>query len=388
MKTVFILGLASFFTDLSSEMIYPLIPVFLSQTLGASALQLGIVEGVAESTSALMKVASGIFVDHFKKKKSLIVVGYSLSGFIRPLIGLAAGWKSVLFVRFFDRVGKGIRTSPRDALIAEVTDPAYRGRAFGLHRSMDHAGAVGGPLLATSLLALMGLEVRTVFYLAAIPALITVIVLVFGIKEKSTPFVGQQTELNLKSIYDNWKNLGAKYKKFIFAMSVFSLGNASDAFLILHLSNLGVSAHVVTILWAAHNAIKMLSTYLGGRFSDRIGHLNSIIIGWLLYSLAYFSMGYFKSPVVVIGAFLAYGIFYGLTEPGERAFVANLVPGQLKGSAYGFFHSVVGLMALPASILFGIVWKLYGASFAFLMGGAISIVSANVLYFTCKNERN
>ncbi len=381
-KTVLILGTASFFTDVGSEMIYPLLPVFLSQTLGASAFQLGVIEGFAEAIASIMKVVSGIWSDRAKRKKPIIVSGYSLSGIIRPVISIAHSWYFVLLVRFIDRVGKGLRTSPRDALVADITDHHQRGRAFGLHRAMDHAGAVAGPLLAAAIMAIPGVTLRNVFALSLIPGIITILVLAFGLKEKEAEKLVEKTaeeKISFKGLYGDWVNLGANYRKFLLAVLVFTLGNATDAFLLLRLSDLGISPAGVASLWAAHNSIKMFTTYFGGRVSDKIGHRNSIFFGWIIYAFTYFIMGSFDSKAIVICAFLFYGVFFGFVEPGERAFVPELVKAERRGTAYGYFHFVIGLMALPASIGFGYVWQEFGAQTAFNMGAVLALFAAGLL---------
>lgn len=380
-RTVFILGLVSFFTDLSSEMIYPLLPVFLSSVLGATALELGVIEGIAESTAALLKIVSGIWTDRIKKRKPIILLGYTLSGLFRPLIGLARSWNTVLVLRFFDRVGKGIRSSPRDALIADVTEPSQRGAAYGFHRAMDHAGAVGGPLVAGALLLVPGFTLRNVFLLAAIPAAIAVVVLALGVRETESKVPLTQDQDKVFHPIRDWNLLGSEFRLFLIALIFFTLGNSTDAFLLVRLSQAGVSASWIAVLWSLHHVVKMVANYYGGRLSDRRGRKLAIVSGWLFYGFIYLAFAFVESPQPLIAVFLLYGLYFGLVEPSERALVADLVPASFRGTAFGFFHFIVGIAALPASILFGFLWQHLGVSVAFLTGAGLAILASCVLLF-------
>lgn len=371
-QTVIALGVVSLLTDLSSEMIYPLLPVFLAAELGAGAMALGLIEGVVESTAALLKVASGIWTDRTQRRKPLVVVGYSLSGMMRPLIGLAAAWPAVLALRFADRVGKGLRTSPRDALIADVTDAGARGRAYGFHRAMDHAGAVIGPLVAAVLLNAAGLPLRQVFLLSAIPA-VAVLIVLLGVKEP--PF--HQTEAPKLPVHRG--GLGTDFRRLLIALLVFTLGNSTDAFLLLRLSQTGVSTAGIALLWSAHHVVKMVANYFGGQFSDRVGPRLMILAGWLFYAAIYLTFGWLSSAPWLVAVFLAYGIYYGLVEPAERAWIASLAPPHLRGSAFGFYHCAIGLTALPASVLFGLLWQQWGATMAFSVGAMLAALAAGLL---------
>jgi MFS family permease len=375
--TVIALGLVSFFTDLSSEMIYPLLPVFLASVLGAGALSLGIIEGVAESTAAFLKVFSGIWSDRARRRKPLVLAGYSLSGLVRPLIGLATVWPFVLAMRFTDRVGKGLRSSPRDALIADVTPVAVRGQAYGLHRAMDHAGAVVGPLVAAGLLGLAGIGLRQVFLLAVIPAVIVVLLIVFGVKEQARVVEARSADNPLTG----WRHLNPGYKRLLLALLVFNLGNSTDAFLLLRLADGGVEPKLLALLWSLHHVVKMIATYVGGRLSDRVGRRGMILTGWLVYAAVYLALAFVQSSTGLIAVFLAYGLYFGLTEPVEKAWVADLVPARLRGTAFGWYHGSVGLAALPASLLFGFLWHQFGVAVAFVTGATLAAVAAIMLGF-------
>ena len=295
-KGILVLGFVSFFTDISSEMIYPLLPVFLSSVLGAGALALGLIEGIAESTASFFKVLSGYSTDRTERRKPFIIAGYGISGLARPLIAFAAGWPFVLVMRFLDRMGKGIRTSPRDALVADITQRGQRGVAFGLHRAMDHAGAVAGPLVAAALLGFAALSLRHVFFLAAIPSVLVMAIILFFVKEPAPKATKIDGPLN---IYSQWKDLGRSFKYFLAAMLLFTLGNSTDAFLILRLSNAGISASHIAMLWSAHNVIRMISTYTGGRLADGFGSRKLIISGWIFYALIYAAFAFIRTPNVL-----------------------------------------------------------------------------------------
>ncbi len=375
--TVFALGLASFLTDMSSEMIYPLLPVFLSTVLGAGALSLGIIEGVAETTASVLKLVSGIWTDRAGRRKPFVLAGYGLAGLVRPLIGLAGSWIFVLVLRFFDRIGKGIRTSPRDALIADAVAPEHRGKAYGFHRSMDHAGAVAGPLIAAALLSWAGLPLRWVFLLAAIPAALVIGVLVFGIKE--SPELRKEKTANSSRASGHLRELGGGFRVLLFALLLFTLGNSSDAFILLLLSQAGVPAASVALLWALHHVVKMASTYAGGTLSDRVGRRPMILAGWIFYAAIYIAFACIHSTAGVIIIFLLYGIYYGLVEPSEKAWVADMAPKHLRGTAMGYYNATVGIGALPASVLFGVIWNALGASAAFGLGALLAVAASGVL---------
>lgn len=381
---VVVLGVVSLLTDLSSEMIYPLLPLYLSEVLGAGAVSLGVIEGVAESTAALLKIVSGIHSDRTRRRKPLVALGYTLSNAVRPLIGLATVWPMVLLLRFADRVGKGLRTSPRDALIADVTDEAIRGRAYGLHRAMDHAGAVLGPLVAMALLSLEGASLRTVFLASAIPGAAVIATVLLAVREP--PSVGGSPAGTLppaagaaEAPAPRWNDQGLGYRRFLLALVVFTLGNSSDAFLLLQLSREGFTAVWVTGLWSAFHVVKMISAYGAGSLSDRVGRRWLMLGGWSIYAVVYAGFGLWQGPWVGVALFMVYGLYYGCTEPVERAWVASLAPGGLRGSAFGAYHGAIGLAALPASVLFGLLFERLGPAPAFFTGAALAAVAAVVL---------
>jgi len=382
-RTIFFLGLVSFFTDVSSEMIYPLLPVFLTSVLGASTTFVGLIEGIAEATASFLKLFSGWISDRWKKRKSLVVFGYTLSTLTRPLVGVALiGWH-VLFIRFLDRVGKGIRTSPRDALIADSTPESEHGKAFGFQRALDHAGAVIGPLVAFFLLTFITQQYRTLFLLAYIPGLIALALLIFGVGEKrASPAPPSSPPLRL-----TMRPFERRFKIFLVVMIIFSLGNSSDAFLILKAKDAGISTSLLPILWMALHISKSLSATPGGILSDRYGRKKTIMAGWILYGGVYFGFASAQTSEMVWILFVIYGLFYGLTEGGERALVANLVPQHLRGTAYGIYHFSIGLSALPASLLMGFLWETIGPETAFRFGAVMALAAAGLLGFAVAEER-
>jgi len=380
---VILLGIVSFFTDFSSEMIYPLLPLFLSTVLGAGAVAIGFVEGLAESTASLLKIAAGYWTDRTNRRKPLVVAGYSLAGAVRPLIGLAPGWGSVAAFRFLDRVGKGVRSSPRDALIADVTDQQNRGAAYGFHRSLDHAGAVAGPLVAAGLLRFFGLSLRTVFLLSAIPAVVVVLVFSLGVHEpdRSAGRTRPETSESEKS------GISRELGQFLTALLLFTLANSTDAFLLLKMGEAGLEAALIAVLWSAHHVVKMVSNYVAGSLGDRIGYRRLITAGWLYYALIYLGFAWLDSRGWLVALFLAYGLYYGLTEPAERAWVSVLAPPGARGRFFGYYHAIIGFAALPSSLLFGFLWKTWGPASAFMVGSVLAVVAAGMLLAVRPDKR-
>jgi MFS family permease len=362
---VLILGLVSFFTDVSSEMIYPLLPLFLTGVLGAGPAFLGAIEGVAESTASLLKLFSGLLSDRLRGRKRLVLLGYSLSALMRPLIGFATSPLMVLLIRTGDRVGKGVRTAPRDALIADSVDPALRGKAYGFHRSMDNAGALLGPLIATGLLAYLVKDVRQVFWLAALPGLAAVLLILWKLDEvERKPAEAKPVRLSLLP--------PGPLRRYLLILFLFTLGNSSDAFLLLKAGALGVPPFRIPLLWAFFNLVKMLSTMPFGSLSDRIGRRGIIVSGWCVYSLCYLGFAFAASELQIWLLFALYALFYGLTEGVEKAFLADMADPALRGSAFGWFNFAIGSGAFPASLLFGLIWQRFGAVAPFVCGALLS----------------
>lgn len=370
------LGWVSFLTDVASDMIFPLLPDFLTRTLKAGPAAVGLIEGVAEATASFTKLLSGMWSDRVSRRKPIVVAGYTLAALVRPLVGLASSWGQVLAIRFTDRVGKGIRTSPRDALLADLVPAERRGRAFGLQRAMDNAGAVVGPLLAALLLKFVLEDERSVFLLAAIPGLAAVLLLLFGVKEKPRQPAPAAREPGQAP---GQGPLPRRLWTAIAIFVLFTLASSTDAFLLLRARDAGIEIWQLPLLWAFFNAVKAIAGVPGGALSDRIGRIPAISIGWAVYAAAYVGFAYVAKPSQVWALLGFYALFYAMTEGAERALVADLAPAHLRGRAFGAFHASIGLASLPASVLFGLLWKFFGPRAAFLIGAAIAVVSLAAL---------
>jgi MFS family permease len=368
--TVRSLGVVSLLTDASSEMIYPLLPAFLTGTLRAGPAFLGLVEGVAETAAAVAKVVSGRVSDRLRRRKPLVVAGYALSSAVRPLVALAAAPAHVLAVRVVDRLGKGVRGAPRDALLATVVAREDRGRAFGFQRAMDHAGAMIGPLLASAVL-LATSDLRVVFALAAIPAALAVGALALGVREEPRPGPGVASASR-----DSSGPLEPALLRYLGVLAVFTLGNSSDAFLLLRAHEAGVGVAAVPALWAFHHLVKAAASTWGGALSDRVGRRRVILGGWAVYALAYAGFAAASSAHAVVALFALYGLFHALTEGSERALVADLAGEATRGRAFGLFHAVTGAALLPASLLTGVLWQRFGGAAALGTGAALAAVAA------------
>jgi MFS family permease len=372
-RTVWLIGLISFVNDSASEMLYPLMPLYLASVLMAGPRALGIIEGVAEATSSIFKLVSGIIVDRTKKTKPWIVYGYLLAGIGRPLIAFASSWLWVLCIRFTDRLGKGLRSSPRDALLAESVPASLRGITFGLHRSMDNAGAVVGPLLAFFLLS-AGIPLRDIFLWAALPAVITV-VLALNLKEPATKEMATNSSFSW-----NLKLMPSEFKRYLLVVSLFALSNSSDMFLLLRAREIGVPQEQIPLLWAS---ISLITTLFGtplSALSDRFSRKYFIFISWGVFAFFYLAMGYVDLTISMLyGLFVLYGLFKAATEGVEKALVADLAPAGLMGTAFGWFNLASGLMLLPASIVFGYLYEKEGPTSAFLFSGICSTLAAILL---------
>lgn len=377
-----ILGLVSLFTDISSEMIYPLLPLFLTTVLGGGPAFLGLIEGVAESTASILKLVSGIMSDRVRRRKKLVLVGYGISSLARPLIALATSPLAVLFIRFFDRVGKGIRTSPRDALIADSIDPSIRGKAYGFHRSLDNAGAIIGPLTATLLLTWFVKDLRTIFWLSAIPGGVSVLLIVLKVRETAKAG-GKKSDTGFIGILPS-----GRLRAYLVVLLLFTLGNSSDAFLLLRAGQLGVTMPRIPLLWTFFNLVKMCATMPFGSLSDRIGRRGIIISGWGVYALSYIGFAFASTEIHVWLLFAFYGLFYGLTEGVEKALLADIALPAERGSAFGWYNCAIGIGALPASLIFGFIWQRQSAFAAFGFGAALALLAAVLLFFLVKPQHN
>jgi MFS family permease len=371
-RSVKTLGVVSLLTDMSSEMIYPLLPSFLVGPLKAGPAFVGLVEGVAESVASLTRIVAGRISDRQPRRKPMIVAGYGLSSLMRPLVAVAMAPWHVLAIRTADRLGKGVRGAPRDALLAEVTAPEDYGRAYGFHRGMDHLGAVAGPLIASGLL-LWRNDLRLVFALAAVPALASLVVLVLGVREPPRVVAPRAAADAGKA------PLPPRLRRYLFVVAVFTLGNSSDAFLLLRAQQAGVALALIPLLWAALHVVKSSLSTSGGSASDRFGRRPVIIAGFLLYALVYAGLALASRAWHVWALFAVYGIFTALTEGPERALVADLAPAESRGAAFGAFYAVTGVMLLPASLLTGMLWQTAGPAAALGTGAALALAAAVLL---------
>ncbi len=367
------LGLVSLLNDASSEMIYSLLPAFIVGPLRAGPAFLGLLEGASESLASLLKLASGEWSDRLRRRKPLVVAGYALATAARPWLALATTPWHAAAVRLADRVGKGVRSAPRDALLAAAAPAEARGRAFGFHRAMDHAGAAVGPLLASALLALGG-DVRLVFALAALPAILALLVLLFGVDEAAAPAITPAARATVG------EPLPASFKAYLASLAIFTLGASSDAFLLLRAQAIGVSLVALPLLWTWHHVVKSAMSTWGGSLSDRIGRRRVIVAGWGVYAAAYLGFAWASSPWHAWALFALYGLHFALCEGAEKALVADLV-GHRGGRAFGLFHGVTGVMLLPASALAGLLWQACGAPVALGLGAALALVAALALWF-------
>ncbi len=371
-KTVFIFGLVSLLTDTSAEMIYPLLPLFLTQHLGAGQWFIGLIEGIAEFTASIFTLISGSFADQAKDRSKLVLSGYTLSSLARPLISIAWNPWVVLFIRFSDRMGKGIRTSPRDAIIADSVACEHRGKAFGLQRSLDHAGAILGPLIASFLLAGWITNLRILFACAAIPGVLAVLLIIWKVREVR---VNRPEKTSL-----SFKLPSGRLRIYFTIYFLFLLGCSSDAFLLLRCTELGIPQAMIPIIWMAFNAVKAVITLPLGALSDRWGRRRTLLIGWLIYAAVYVGLAYAHTPIHAWILFSLYGLFYGFTEGGERALLADYSHAEERGRIYGWHYLLTGVGSLLASILFGILWQSLGSRIAFLTSASISGVAAVLLF--------
>ena len=382
-RPVWLLGWVSFFTDMASEMVYPLLPLFLTRTLGASAMSLGVIEGIAEGANSALKILSGWLSDRSGEPKKLVLGGYSLSSAVRPLIAFVSAWPQVLALRFVDRLGKGIRSSPRDAMLATFAPDETRGRVYGFHRAMDHAGAVAGPLIATAYLYFNPDAYRSLFAWTIVPGII-VILLILRVPSAPKPRSGeaQPPPSILRPPLP---------RRFYTAMAIiflFALGNASDAFILLRLTELGVPPFWIPLLWSALHVVKMSSSVIGGALSDRFGRRMMIVAGYLWYAGIYGALASTSSIAIVVPVFLAYGLYFGFTEGVEKAWVADMAPAGARGTAFGIYNAALGVGGLAASLLFGAIWTHVSPDAAFLTGASLALAASLLLYLSFSDDKN
>jgi MFS family permease len=382
-RNVFFMGWASFFTDISSEMINSVLPFFLANVIGASKTTIGIIEGIAESTASILKVVSGWLSDKMQRRKPLVVWGYSLSTFAKSFLPIAGTSTAILAYRFVERFGKGIRAAPRDAFIADSTPANLRGKSFGFHKAMDTAGAVIGPLIAFIILSLSSNNgYKTIFWIAIFPAVISILILIFFVHEKRksksklpediSPAPQEQAVPTDKT---SLQGFHISFFVLIGIVVIFTIGNPSDAFLLLRAENVGVPLAIIPLAYLLSNLMSSLLALPAGVVSDRIGRAWLILGGYIIFSLVYWGFAHVDEVWLVFVLFAFYGMHVGMTEGVIKAFIADLVPTETRGTAYGVYHTAVGLTLLPASIIAGLLWQHFGASVPFYFGFITSLIA-------------
>jgi MFS family permease len=379
---IFFLGLVSLLTDVSTEMIFTLVPLFLCNVLGAGATVVGLIGGLSESIDAILRIYSGRISDRLGKRKFLTVIGYTVSTISKPFMYLASTWGVVLAVKFTDRVGKGIRTSPRDALVADSTAVGERGKGFGVHRAMDTSGAVLGLAIAAVIIYVVqggGLELGLKTYqwlvlVGVVPAVLSVLVLLAFVREKkrASPYAGSQAALALGKKAAGFET---RFKLFLAIMAIFTLGNSSDFFVVLRAQNLGSPVLYITLMLVVLNVTYAAFAVPAGILSDRLGRRRVIALGWAVYAVVYLGFAVASSLWQVWLLFACYGIYYGIANGVARAFVADLVPEEKRGTAYGLYHGVVGLTLLPASLIAGWLWDAINPSAPFYLGAGLAFIA-------------
>lgn len=383
-RPVWLFGWISLATDAATEAIYPLLPFFLTNVLGAGAVSLGLVEGAAEAVSSVLKIVSGRIADRAPAKRPLVLLGYGISSLARPFIAIATSWTQVLGIRVLDRVGKGIRTAPRDAMLAIWATPETRGRVYGFHRGMDNIGAIVGPLAATLFLIALPGQYRLLFALTVVPgAIATALILLVpehdgrdGQERPLPPVPPFQSPLPILPL----QPLPPSFSRFMWILAIFSLGNSTDAFLLLKLTDAAGTTRFIPLMWAALHVVKATVSIVGGSWSDRIGRRAVIATGWLVYAVVYAGFAFSTTLPSLVAWFLVYGFYFGFAEGTEKALVADLAPAGRRGYAFGVYNAVIGFGALAASVVFGLVWTAFGAPVAFGLGAALSIVATALLF--------
>jgi MFS family permease len=378
-RNVWALSFVSLLNDTSSEIIYPLLPTFLALTLGASPFAIGAIEGIAESTASLLKLFSGYLSDKFNSRKLPVFIGYALASVTRPFLAFVSTWQQVLFVRLTDRIGKGIRGAPRDALLAAEVPYEKRGFAFGFNRAADHLGAVFGPVVASILLWFFAenpnyptvQEYQSVFLLASVPIAVGLFVIVFFVKEDGKTEIDEQPPIKL-----SLKEFDGNFKRFLVVIALFTLSNSTDAFLLLRAGEAGIAPPLLPILWMVLHFSKVVFSLIGGSLSDKFGRKKLIFSGWILYALVYLGFAFVSEAWQAWALFAIYGVYFGLTEGAEKALVADLVPAKKRGTAFGLYNLAFGITVFPASLLLGGIWSWYGASAAFIFSAGLSVLAA------------
>ena len=365
-------------TDAATEAIYPLLPFFLTNVLRAGPISLGVIEGAAEAVNSVLKILAGRLADRSQAKRPIVIAGYAVSSAVRPLIAVAQSWAHVLTIRIVDRVGKGVRSAPRDAMLASWATDGTRGRIYGFHRAMDHAGAVIGPLAATAFLFVYPGAYRTLFALTIIPGAIAVALLFFV--QEDDGVAPTRTDAMHKPEPAGHDPLPRSFKEFMLVLMLFTLGNSTDAFLLLKLTDAAGGVQYVPLMWSALHVVKASVSVVGGAWSDRIGRRAVIAIGWTIYAAVYAGFAVTTSLAALLPLFLAYGLYFGFAEGTEKALVADLAPASRRGFAFGIYNAVLGVGQLAASVVFGLLWTAFSPAIAFAFGAALALVATALLF--------
>lgn len=381
LRTVFLLGLVSFFTDISSEMVYPLIPIYLTSKLGTSPAIIGIIEGIAESLASLLKVFSGYFSDKIDKRKPITIGGYSISSFGKVLLIFSSSWLGVLGGRILDRFGKGIRTAPRDALIAQATSQEKYGRSFGLHKALDSLGAVIGVLISYYLISNYLNNYKVVFILSLIPAYIGILLL-FPVKEKNA-----HKNLSTTTIKFSWSQFDINLKKFLLIIFLFTLGNSSNHFLLLRAQSFGFDSRSIILLYLVYNIFYATLSYPAGSLSDKMGRKKILLLGYLSYGLIYLGFAFANRTIYFWLLFALYGFYAAFTAGIEKAYIADIAPTNQRGTLLGLYATMKGIGLLPASILAGFLWNYLGPKTPFIFGSSLSLLATLGLTLVMREEQ-
>lgn len=383
MFNVIALGLISLFADISAEMVYPIIPLYLTSAFGATPALIGVIEGIAESLASILKVFSGYFTDKYKKKKSIAFIGYATGLIYKVALIFAGSWAGILGARVIDRIGKGIRTAPRDVMISQSADKKHMGAAFGIHKALDMAGSAIGIFIAYYLLKSSkgNFNYKYLFFISIIPAVISLFMFFF-IKEKHEERIVKQRE----HFWDNLKKLDSQLKLYLLVAFMFTLGNSSNTFLLLRAKSVGFDDTSVILLYFIYNVSASILAIPFGKLSDKIGRKSVLITGYIVFAIVYFNFAFAYNKTVMVAAFVLYGIYTAMITGVERAFIAEISPKELKGTMLGLHSTIVGIALLPASTIAGALWNLFGAKIPFIFGACMSLIAAFILMFFMENK--
>ena len=380
-RSIYIIGAVSMLNDIASDMVIPLVPILLATTLGAGPWVLGLVEGLSDAVAAFLRLWAGRHSDASGgKRKPLALMGYSISNIARPLLGLAASWWHVVLLRALDRVGKGIRSAPRDALIVDIAPANLRGVAFGIHRAFDNAGALLGALIAAAIVYAFSADLAHIVLLSAIPGFLAVGLLAWGVTEpRAPPLANADSAVVFKTLA--WRDVPPPLRRYLLVLMLFSFARLAETFIILRAHELGASVVAALLLWAAMNGVKTVANYFGGALSDRLGKLKVMIPGWALHCIAMFGFFWVDDLVSLWIATLFLGVALAFTEGVERAVLGDHAHAEQRGTLYGWYYALIGFAAIPAGLMFGGLWQFFGAATAFAVGGVIGIISLGLLRF-------